>query len=103
MFIYEYKQRKSYYGWNTWNSRQIWLSVPLSGRENLTPIGTQGKRIYLCLAPNALVAKILLQLEYIEFKANVVTHVLLRTAVCSAQDALLRIVSIYEAGKIYAG
>ena len=54
-------------------------------------------------ANNALVAKILLQLEYIEFKANVVTHVLLRIAVCSAQDALLRIVSIYEAGKIYAG
>ena len=61
--------------------------------ENLTPAGThrtQGKCGYLCLygvekrlehigkcgylrlAPNALVENILLQLEHIEFKANVV-------------------------------
>ena len=54
------------------------LSVPLRGRENVTPVGIQGKRGYLCLAPNAVVVKILIQLEYIEFKANVVIHALLR-------------------------
>ena len=57
----------------------MWLSVPLRGRENLTPVGThriQGKCDYLCLAPNALVEKILLQLEYIEFKVNVVIRAL---------------------------
>ena len=122
-------QRKSYSGWNTQNSRQMWLSVPLRGRENLTPAGIQGKHGYLYLAPDALVAKILLQLKYVEFKANLVIHALLRMpysiqqyvllkmlyfeqylytnallriAICSAQDALLGIVSIYEAGQIYA-
>ena len=68
----------------------------MPGTENLTSVGThrtQGKCGYLCLygvekillrlehiskcgnlrlAPNALVENILLQLEYIEFKANVV-------------------------------
>ena len=59
----------------------MWLSVPLRGRENLTPGGThriQGKYGYPFLNPNALVEKILLQLEYIEFKANVVTRSLLQ-------------------------
>ena len=59
----------------------MWLFVPLRGRENLTPIGTyriQGKYCYLCLAPNALVEKILVQLEYIGFKANVVIRALLQ-------------------------
>ena len=35
----------------------MWLSVPLRGRENLTPIGVhriQGKRGYPCLTRNAL-------------------------------------------------
>ena len=53
----------------------MWLSGPLRGKENLTPVVThriQGKCDYLRLAPNALVEKILLQLEYIEFKANMV-------------------------------
>ena len=54
------------------------LSVPLRGRENLTPVGIQGKRGYLCLTANALVVKILLHLEYIEFKANAVIHALPR-------------------------
>ena len=55
----------------------MWLSVSLWTRENLTPVGThriRGKCGYMCLAPNAV----------------------LRVAVCSAQDALLGIVSIYE-------
>ena len=58
----------------------MWLSVPLRGRENLTLVGThiiQGKCDYLCLAPNVPVEKILLQLEYIKFKTNVVIRVLL--------------------------
>ena len=60
----------------------MWLLLPLRGRENLTTAGThriQGKKCdYLCLAPNALVEKILLQLEYIEFKADAVIRALLR-------------------------
>ena len=71
----------------------MWLSVPLRGRENLTLVGThiiQDKCDYLCLVPNVLVEKILLQLEYINFKANVVIRALLwtsllRMAVCSVQ------------------
>ena len=60
----------------------MWLSVPLRGIKNLAPVGThriQGKCGYPCLTPNALP----------------------RIAVCSAQDVLLGIVSIYEAGQIY--
>ena len=56
----------------------------MRGRGNLTLVGLQriqGKCGYLCLTPNAL----------------------LRIAVCSAQDAPLGIVSIYEAGKTYTG
>ena len=62
----------------------------------------------VCLAPNALlVEKILLQLEYIKFKANVVICTLLRmpysvTAVYSDQDALLGIVSINECPTLYS-
>ena len=63
----------------------------------------QSKCGYLCLAPNSPVEKILLQLEYIEFKVNVVILALFGIAVCSAQDALPGIVSIYEAGQIYKG
>ena len=57
------------------------LGRPIWGRENLTPAGThrtQGKCDYLCLALNAVVEKILLQWEYIEFKANVFIRALLR-------------------------
>ena len=60
------------------------LGRSLRGRENLTPAGVQriqGKCVYPCLTPN----------------------VQLRIGVCSAQDALLRIVSIYQAGQIYTG
>ena len=62
-------------------TRQMWLSVLFRGRENLTPVGThriKGKCDYLCLAPSSLVEKILLQLEYIEFKAKVFNRTLLR-------------------------
>ena len=57
----------------------MWLSVPLLGRENLIQVGAhriQSKCGCLCLAPNALLEKILLQLEYIEFKANVIIRTL---------------------------
>ena len=76
-------QRKSYSGWN---SRQAWLSVPCSrcpSSENLAPVEVcriQGKSGYPCLTPKAL----------------------LHIAVCSAQDALLRIVSIYECPTPYS-
>ena len=67
----------------TWNNiyRRSRADLPRRGRENLTPVGThriQGKCGYMCLAPNALVEKILLHLEYIEFKANVVIRASLR-------------------------
>ena len=60
------------------------LGRPIRGRENLNPVGThmiQGKCGYPCLTPNAL----------------------LRKAVCSARDVLLRTVSIYKAGQTYNG
>ena len=58
--------------------RSLW------GRENLTPVGVhriQGKCGYPRLTPNAL----------------------LRIVVCSAEDALLGIVSIFKTGHIYKG
>ena len=72
------EQRKSYSGWNTQNSRQMRLSVPLRCRENLTPVRRhriQDKCGYLCLYGEE---KILLPLEHIEFKANVIICALLQ-------------------------
>ena len=60
------------------------LDRSIQSRENLTTVGVHGspgKCGYPCLTPNAL----------------------LRIAVCSARDALLGKISIYEAGKICAG
>ena len=67
----------------TQNPRQTWLPVPLRGGENLTLVGAhriQDKCGYLCLTLNAL----------------------LRIAVCSAQDALFGIVSIYKCPAPYS-
>ena len=72
----------------------MWLSGPLRGKENLTPVVThriQGKCDYLCLAPNALVEKILLQLEYIEFKANMVIRASLSMPYPVQQYVLFRL------------
>ena len=60
------------------------LGRSIQGKENLTTVGVHrspGKCGYPCLTPTAL----------------------LRIAVCSARDALLGKISIYEAGKICVG